>query len=76
MRQTEKEYDRHSIFIESLIFFQQPVSVVSTGGDFTSQGTFGNVWRLFSHAGLLQDIEYSSLCYTVGPCCWRHFRPP
>ena len=23
---------------------------------------------LFSH-GLLQDIEYSSLCYKVGPCC-------
>ena len=21
------------------------------------------------HYGLLQDIEYSSLCYTVGPCC-------
>ena len=19
--------------------------------------------------GLLQDIEYSSLCYTIGPCC-------
>ena len=19
--------------------------------------------------GLLQDFEYSSLCYTVGPCC-------
>ena len=24
--------------------------------------------RLF-HYRLLQDIEYSSLCYTVGPCC-------
>ena len=22
------------------------------------------------HYGLLQDIEYSSLCYTVGPCCF------
>ena len=21
------------------------------------------------HYRLLQDIEYSSLCYTVGPCC-------
>ena len=21
------------------------------------------------HYGLLQDTEYSSLCYTVGPCC-------
>ena len=24
---------------------------------------------LFSIHGLSQDIEYSSLCYTVGPCC-------
>ena len=23
----------------------------------------------FPDDGLLQDIEYSSLCYTVGPCC-------
>ena len=22
-----------------------------------------------SHYGLLQDTEYSPLCYTVGPCC-------
>ena len=27
-----------------------------------------HVHTLF-HYGLLQDIEYSSLCYTVGPCC-------
>ena len=26
------------------------------------------VYILF-HYGLSQDIEYSSLCYTVGPCC-------
>ena len=26
------------------------------------------VYILF-HCGLLQDIEYSSLCYAVGPCC-------
>ena len=25
------------------------------------------------HYGLLQDIEYSSLCYTVGPCCLSIF---
>ena len=23
---------------------------------------------IFPHYSLLQDIEYSSLCYTVGPC--------
>jgi len=22
------------------------------------------------HHGLSQDIEYGSLCYTVGPCCY------
>ena len=25
-------------------------------------------FTFFFHYGLLQDIEYSSLCYTVGPC--------
>ena len=30
-----------------------------------------NNWttRAVLHYGLLQDIEYSPLCYTVGPCC-------
>ena len=26
-------------------------------------------FRFFFHYRLLQDIEYSSLCYTAGPCC-------
>ena len=25
--------------------------------------------QILFHYRLLQDIEYSSLCYTVGPCC-------
>ena len=25
--------------------------------------------HILFHYGLSQDIEYSSLCYTVGPCC-------
>ena len=25
--------------------------------------------RILFHYGLSQDIEYSSLCYMVGPCC-------
>ena len=25
--------------------------------------------KILFHYSLLQDIEYSSLCYTVGPCC-------
>ena len=28
-----------------------------------------NLFHVLFHYGLLQDIEYSSLCYTVGPCC-------
>ena len=33
---------------------------------------YSNIYILFHillHYRLLQDIEYSSLCYTVGPCC-------
>ena len=26
-------------------------------------------FHILFHYGLLKDIEYSSLCYTVGPCC-------
>ena len=26
-------------------------------------------FHILFHYGLSQDIEYSSLCYTVGPCC-------
>ena len=25
--------------------------------------------KILFHYGLSQDTEYSSLCYTVGPCC-------
>ena len=27
------------------------------------------LFHIFFHYDLLRDIEYSSLCYTVGPCC-------
>ena len=26
-------------------------------------------FHILCHYGLLQDVEHSSLCYTVGPCC-------
>ena len=36
-------------------------------------GSVIHIWALFFyilfHYGLLQDIEYSSLCNTEGPCC-------
>ena len=28
-----------------------------------------SVTHILFHSGLSQDSEYSSLCYTVGPCC-------
>ena len=30
--------------------------------------SFSYIYILF-HYGLSQDTQYSSLCYTVGPCC-------
>ena len=27
------------------------------------------LFQILFHYRLLQDTEYSSLCYTVGPCC-------
>ena len=27
------------------------------------------LFQILFHYSLLQDIEYGSLCYTVGPCC-------
>ena len=27
------------------------------------------LFHILFHSGLLQAVEYSSLCYTVGPCC-------
>ena len=27
------------------------------------------LFHILFHCGLSQGIEYSSLCYTVGPCC-------
>ena len=31
--------------------------------------TYVYILSYFFHYSLLQDIEYSSLCYTVRPCC-------
>ena len=32
--------------------------------------TYIYIFHILFHYGLSQDIEYSSLCYRVGPCCW------
>ena len=36
--------------------------------NFAVQKSDSDIYILF-HYGLSQDIQYSSLCYTVGPCC-------
>ena len=28
------------------------------------------IFEVILHYKLLQDIDYSSLCYTIGPCCF------
>ena len=33
--------------------------------------TYTNIiLNVLFHYGLSQDIKYSSLCYTIGPCCF------
>ena len=31
------------------------------------------LFQILFPCGVLQDIDYSSLCYTVGPCCFYLF---
>ena len=31
------------------------------------------IFHILFYYGLLQEIEYSTLCYTVGPCCLFHY---
>ena len=33
------------------------------------------LFHILFHYGLSQDIEYSFLCYTAGPCCTRTYNP-
>ena len=50
----------------------EPVSPALAGGMLTTAPPGKPLYILFHilfHYGLLQDIKYSSLCYTVGPCC-------
>ena len=34
---------------------------------------FHILFHILSHSGLSEDVEYSSLCYTVGPCLFILF---
>ena len=45
------------------------VSDIQQSNSVTHTDTYIHSFLFFFHYSLLQDIEYSSLCYTVGPCC-------
>ena len=53
-----------SVYIYSLIIF-------------TLQYCIGfaiySLFHIIFHYGLLQDVEYRSMCYTVGPCFFHLF---
>ena len=61
-------------FIEELLIYNVvSISVVqpSDAATPTHTHTHTHIYTLFhiSHYGLSQGTEYSSLCYTIGPCC-------
>ena len=51
-----------------MIYDVVPVLVVQQSLTYTHIDILFFFCMIF-HYGLSQDIEYSSLCYTVGPCC-------
>ena len=59
---------KNIVFIEvELIYNVVPVSPVQHSDSVIHIQTF--FFHILFHYGLSQDIEYSSLCYTAGPCC-------
>ena len=54
-----------------LIFFEVQLiyKVVLVSSVQQSDSVIYILFQILFHYRLLQDIEYSSLCYTVGPCC-------
>ena len=53
-------------FIEVKLIYKLLISAVQKSDSVIHAYT---LFIFFFHYGLSQDIEYSSLCYTVGPCC-------
>ena len=58
-----------TIFLSSLIEVEFFYSTVSDTGRQQSNSVIQFFFRLFSLIGYYKIIEYSSLCYTTGPCC-------
>ena len=57
------------IFLSFLIEVEFFYSAVSLTGRQQSNSVIQFFFRFFSLIGYYKIIEYSSLCYTTGPCC-------
>ena len=53
--------------IETLIYNIVLISAIQQSDSVIHVYTFFS--KIIFHYGLSQNTEYSSLCYTVGPCC-------
>ena len=58
-----------TIFLSSLIEVEFFYSTVSDTGRQQSNSVIQFFFSFFSLIGYYKIIEYSSLCYTTGPCC-------
>ena len=58
-----------SFFIEVYLIYND----VLVSGVEQSDSVVYILLQILFHYRLLQDIEYSSLCYSVGPCCLSFF---
>ena len=65
----EKEMATHSsILTWEIPWTEEPGGLQSIGSQRVGHG-YSRIYILF-HYGYSQDIEYHSLCYSEGPCCF------
>ena len=64
--QDREDIFKHSSFEVSLIYNAVLVSAVQPSGSVVRVCI---LFRILFHYGFSQAIEYSSLCYGIGPCC-------
>ena len=64
----ERLYNFLNLFYWSIVYLQCCINSLCTAKCFSYTCMYIPFHILF-HYSLSQDIEYSSLCYAVGPCC-------